>query len=42
MKKLLVVLLGLVLLGGLLGCGNEMDKGKNRDFDKPQSSEKEG
>jgi hypothetical protein len=42
MKKLLIALLGLVLLGGLLGCGNEKDKGKNRDLDKPQSSEKEG
>jgi len=42
MKKLFVVLLALVFLAGLLGCGNEMDKGKNRDFDKPQSGEKEG
>jgi hypothetical protein len=45
MKKLLILLLALVLVG-LSGCGNEMDRGKNRPTEKttdlPQSPEKDG
>ncbi len=42
MKKLLaMLLLALVLVGTLSGCGNDADRGKNRDADKPQSGQKD-
>jgi uncharacterized lipoprotein YehR (DUF1307 family) len=43
MKKVLTMLLALVLVGSLVGCGNEGERGKNRDAEKwiPQSGEKD-
>jgi len=40
MKRVLLLLLAGVLLAGAAGCGNDRDRGKNKDLDKPQSPEK--
>jgi hypothetical protein len=42
MQRLLCVLLALVLVGPLSGCGGEKDKGINKDKDKPRQAPVEG
>jgi hypothetical protein len=41
MRTLLGLLLAVLIVSALTGCGAEKDKGKNKDLDKPQS-QKEG
>jgi hypothetical protein len=38
MKRLLSLLLMLVLVGVLTGCGGDRDKGINKDRDKPRET----
>jgi hypothetical protein len=40
MKRWLYILLSVVLAVGLCGCGNEKERGMNKDKDKPRAADK--
>ena len=39
MRRLLAILTALLVLGLAAGCGNDKEKGMNRDKDKPRAGE---